>query len=148
MADKPADFDSIVASISPETSLYAAVMEARSRLQHQHPHGYDLRLLACEVWPQLADASKEKALEQLFAAYVVRLHDEERATQLERHTVAGITNLKPLDVAILEDAVASVAPVNDDTEVDGVCASALRNVLRELDLLRFQVRQSRPNEGD
>ncbi|MFE9647655.1 hypothetical protein ACFYO0_26775 [Streptomyces sp. NPDC006365] len=74
-ADASSDFDDI-------SSLYPAVLEARAKLQREHPAGYDLTLIAHEVWPQLSDVAKVRALEMLLTVYVLRLHDEERDARL------------------------------------------------------------------
>ncbi|MFI9174883.1 hypothetical protein [Streptomyces lincolnensis] len=121
------------------STIYDVVQATRARLREKHPHGYDLSILAHEVWPQLDAAKKVRALESLFVTYVLRLHDEERHKQLNRDTVVGLTHLRDGDIQILEDAVSSAGHITPDTEVDGVCASALRNVLAELALLQHRV---------
>ena len=138
MADPSNAFDDIVSAMTTTSSLYAAVQEARAKLQREHPSGYDLTLVAHEVWPQLADAAKVRALELLFTAYVLRLHDEERDARLGRDAASGVTHLEAGDLAILHDAISGAAPVGPDTEIDGVCGSALVNALAELELLQHR----------
>ncbi len=137
-ADASSDFDDIVSAISTTGGLYPAVLEARAKLQREHPAGYDLTLIAHEVWPQLSDVAKVRALEMLFTVYVLRLHDEERDARLGRDEAAGVTHLETDDLAILHDAVAGAVPVGPDTEIDGVCGSALVNALAELELLQHR----------
>jgi len=66
MADASSDFGDIVSAISTTGSLFPSVLEARAKLQREHPAGYDLTLIAHEVWPQLPDIAKARALEMLF----------------------------------------------------------------------------------
>lgn len=139
MADTTDDFDDIVAGIDTTSGLYAAVQEARAKLRREHPHGYNLDLVAHEVWPQLSDVAKVRALEVLFTAYVRRLHDEERDMRLNRDAESGVTHLEVDDLAILRDALAGAAPIGSDTEIDGVCGSALLNAIAELELLQHRI---------
>ncbi|MEV7861882.1 hypothetical protein AB0O86_24385 [Streptomyces hirsutus] len=99
-ADASSDFDDIVSAISTTGGLYPAVLEARAKLQREHPAGYALTLIAHEVWPQLSDVAKVRALEMLFTVYVLRLHDEERDARLGRDAAAGVTHLETDDLLI------------------------------------------------
>ncbi|MGP4008179.1 hypothetical protein [Streptomyces sp. 4N124] len=136
--DHAEGFDDIVSAISTTSTLHGATQEARARLHREHPGGFDIARIAHEVWPQLTDVQKVRALEELFTAYVIRLHDEERAARLDRDATSGVTHLEEFDVDVLHDAVAGAAPIGGDTEIDGVCASALHNVLAELELLQHR----------
>lgn len=81
----------------------------------------------------------------LFTVYVLRLHDEERDARLGRDAAAGVTHLETDDLTIRHDAGAGAVPVGPDTEIDGVCGSALINALAELALLQHQA--ARPVTG-
>ncbi|WP_159053388.1 hypothetical protein [Streptomyces regalis] len=96
-ADTSSDSHDIISAISTTGSLYPAALEARAKLQREHPAG---------------DA------------------------RLGRDAAAGVTHLETDDLAILHDAVAGAVPVGPDTEIDGVCGSALINALAELELLQ------------
>ncbi|MFE6939534.1 hypothetical protein [Streptomyces chartreusis] len=62
--------------------------------EREHPAGYDLTLIAHEVWPQLSDVAKVRALEMLFTVYVLCLRDGERDARLGREAEASVTHLE------------------------------------------------------
>ncbi|MFJ9376838.1 hypothetical protein [Streptomyces sp. NPDC101455] len=132
------EFDDIASALTNSSVWYAAVQEARAKLHREHPHGVDVALIGHEAWRQLTPIQQAQALDGLFVAYVVRLHDEERAARLDQAAAEVKTYLEGDDEHILHDALGAVRPIGEDTEV-GVCASALANVLDELDLLRHRL---------
>ncbi|WP_432004552.1 hypothetical protein [Streptomyces parvus] len=137
MADNA--FGEIVSGITaPGSTLYGAVQEVRAELHREHPGGIDIVQIGHEAWRRRTPVQQAHALDGLFVAYIVRLHDEERAARLNRDSAGGRTHLEDDDLAILHDAVASAAPIGPDTEIDGVCASALANTLAELELLQHR----------
>ncbi|MFT9670519.1 hypothetical protein ACMZ5F_11370 [Streptomyces rhizosphaericola] len=132
-------FDDIVHGINADNAFHGAVQEVRAELHRAHPGEIDLALIGHEAWRRLTPVQQAHALDGLFTAYIIRLHDEERAARLNRDAASGRTHLEDDDLAILHDAVAGAAPIGPDTEIDGVCASALANTLAELELLQRRV---------
>lgn len=135
---EPDDFDEIAAALSNSSVLYGAVQQARAELHRKHPGGIDVTAIGHEAWRKLTPVQQARALDDLFTAYLVRLHDEERAARLDRDAASNRTRLEDDDIAILQDAVASAEPIGPDTEIDAVCASALHNALAELALLQHR----------
>lgn len=118
---------------------YAAVQEARAKLHREHPGGIDVALIGHEAWRQLTPVQQAHALDGLFVAYIVRLHDEERFARLDAAAATAKTYLEGDDEYVLQDALGTVTrPIAEDAQVT-VCASALANVLDELDLIRHRL---------
>lgn len=140
------NFNEIVEGIDSGSDLYAAVQEARSRLHRERPGGVDVALIGHMAWRELTPLQQARALDGLFVAYIVRLHDEERAAKLDAAAAEAKTYLEGDDEHLLHDALGSVRPIGEDTEVT-VCASALANVLDELDLIRHRLAM-RDQDGD
>ncbi|MER5470843.1 hypothetical protein [Streptomyces sp. NPDC002685] len=132
-------FDEIAADLADSSPFYGAVQEARTKLHREHPSGVDVTLIGHEAWRQLTPIQQAQALDGLFVAYIVRLHDEERSARLTAAAAEVKTYLEGDDEHILHDALSAVRPIGEETAVDGVCASALANVLDELDLLRHRL---------
>lgn len=129
--------------ITHSDDWYGAIQEARSKLHREHPSGVDVALIGHEAWRQLTPIQQAKALDGLFVAYIVRLHDEERASRLDAAAATVKTYLEGDDEHILYDALGTVGrPIAEDAEV-AVCASALANVLDELDLVRHRLAMAR-----
>lgn len=142
--DHAEEFDDIVSGIATSSALYGAVQEARAKLHREHPGGIDVARIGHEAWRQLTPVQQAQSLDGLFTAYIVRLHDEERARQLGAAAADETkTYLEPDDEHILADSLAGAESLGPDTQVDGVCASALSNVLSELDLLRHRLAMSK-----
>lgn len=134
------DFDEIASAFTSSTDFYAAVQETRARLHREHPGGIDVTRIGHEAWRQLTPVQQARALDGLFVAYIVRLYDEERTQQLDTAAADETkTYLEPDDEHLLADSLAGAEAIGPDAQVDGVCASALANVLSELDLLRHRV---------
>ncbi|MFF2511667.1 hypothetical protein [Streptomyces sp. NPDC058086] len=145
MAD-PEAFDEIAASLADTSAFYGAVQEARAKLHREHPGGVDVTLIGHEAWRQLTPVQQAQALDGLFVAYIVRLHDEERAAKLNAAAAEVKTYLEGDDEHMLHDALGAVRPIGEDTEVNGICASALANVLDELDLLRHRLAMAKRDD--
>lgn len=147
MADTTDGFDDIVSELSHTSSLYGAVQEARAKLHREHPGGVDVARIGHEAWRQLTPMQQAQSLDGMFVAYIVRLHDEERAQQLDTAAADKTkTYLEPDDEHILADSLAGADSLGPDAQVDGVCASALSNVLSELDLLRHRLAMAKRND--
>lgn len=132
------EFNEIASAITNSRDWYAAIQQSRTLLHRENPNGVDCSTIGHHAWRQLTPIQQAKALPDLFTAYVVRLHEEERAAKLQA-TASAKTYLEGDDEYILQDALTSVRPIGEDTTIDGVCASALANVLDELDLLRHRL---------
>ncbi|MFE9601974.1 hypothetical protein [Streptomyces hokutonensis] len=144
MTDNAEDFDDIVDGITTTSTLYGAIQEARAKLHREHPGGIDVAKIGHEAWRQLTPVQQARALPELFTAYVIRLHDEERAQQLDTAAADETkTYLEPDDEHLLADSLSGAESIGPDAEVDGVSASALSNVLSELDLLRHRLAMTR-----
>lgn len=146
MSDSEA-FDEIASSLADSSSFYGAVQEARTKLHREHPGGIDVVLIGHEAWRQLTPVQQAQALDGLFVAYIVRLHDEERAARLDTAAAEVKTYLQGDDEHILRDALFGIQPLGEDATVDGVCASALANVLDELDLLRHRLAMAKRDDN-
>jgi hypothetical protein len=137
------DFDGITAEMTSSDDWYAAVQEARARLDRERPGGAHTSDIGHEAWRQLTPVQQALALDGLFHAYIMRLHEEERAAQRDREmSDEPTTYLEPFDETLLTDAVVSVEPLGPETQVT-VYASALQNVLLEVDLLRHRLAMAR-----
>ncbi|MCX4578147.1 hypothetical protein OHB41_34155 [Streptomyces sp. NBC_01571] len=133
------DFNQIVSGMAGNTDLYAAVQEARAKLHREHPHGVDVAKIGYEAWRQLTPVQQAQSLDGLFVAYIVRLHDEERAARLDAAAAEVKTYLEGDDEHLLHDALSGIRrPIDEEAEIN-VYASALSNVLDELDLLRHRL---------
>lgn len=133
------EFNEIASAITNSTAWYAAVQEARATLHRDNPGGVDCATIGHHAWRQLTPIQQAKALDDLFTAYVVQQHEEERHTKLSTAEASVKTYLEGDDEYVLHIALETVRPIDDDTKVDGICASALANVLDELDLLRHRL---------
>lgn len=144
------DFEQIASAFTSNTDWYAAVQEARARMHREQPGGIDVASIGHEAWKQLTPLQRAKTLDDLFVAYICRLHDEERTTALDAAAAEAKTYLEGDDEYILHDALSSVRPsgIGPGTTVAGVCASALSNVLDELDLLRHRLAMAKLQDGD
>ncbi|MFD4790545.1 hypothetical protein ACFWN1_26530 [Streptomyces sp. NPDC058459] len=133
------DFKDIAASISAPAVWYAAVQEASAKLHRQHPGGIDVTLIGHEAWRQLTPVQRAHALDELFVTYIARIREEERISRLDVAAATVKTYLEGDDEYILQDALSIVSrPIAEDAEVT-VSASALANVLAELDLIRHRL---------
>ncbi|MFE7803988.1 hypothetical protein ACFU51_04840 [Streptomyces sp. NPDC057430] len=135
------DFDDIASAFTSNTDWYAAVQEARTSLHREHPDGVDVASIGHEAWKQLTPIQQARALDDLFVAYICRLHDEERTTALAAAAAEVKTYIEADDEYLLHVALNTVRTggIKPDTLVDGVCALSLSNVLDELDLLRHRL---------
>lgn len=131
--------DDISSAFTTTTDWYAAVQEASARMHREQPGGVDVAAIGHEAWRQLTPLQQAQALDGLFVAYIVRLHDEERAALLDQAAAEAKTYLQDDDEYLLHDALNAVRPITADTKVNGVCATALASVLDELDLLRHRL---------
>ncbi|MEV4043143.1 hypothetical protein [Streptomyces sp. NPDC049744] len=132
------DFAEIAAGVDSDSVFHGAIQAARTKLHNQQPGGVDVALIGHEAWRQLTPIQQAHALDGLFVAYILRLHDEERTTRLDQAAAEVKTYLEGDDEHLLQDALAAARPINEDTEVS-VCAAALANVLDELDLIRHRL---------
>lgn len=143
------DFDEIASAFTSSTDWYAAVQETRARLHREHPGGIDVAKIGHEAWKQLTPIQQARALDGLFVAYICRLHDEERHQQLNAAADDETkTYLEADDEHILADSLAGAAPIGPDTQIDGVCGSALANMLSELDLLRHRLAMAKTDKEE
>ncbi|MFD0138027.1 hypothetical protein ACFVIL_29305 [Streptomyces sp. NPDC127159] len=142
------EFNEVASAITNSTDWYAAVQQARNILLRENPGGVDCATIGHHAWRQLTPVQQALALPDLFTAYIVRLHDEDRFAQLNAADAEVKTYLEGDDEYILHDALKGVRPIDEDTTVNGVCASALANVLDELDLLRHRLAMRDQNERD
>ncbi|MDH2392350.1 hypothetical protein QCN29_26945 [Streptomyces sp. HNM0663] len=142
-------FDEIASAFTSSTDWYAAVQEAQGRLHREHPRGIDVAKIGHAAWKQLTPLQQARALDDLFVAYICRLHDEERAAALDAAAAEVKTYLEGEDEYLLHSALNEVRPsgIGTDTVVDGVCASALANVLDELDLLRHRLVMAKASDN-
>ncbi|MFJ7242359.1 hypothetical protein ACIQWB_35270 [Streptomyces olivaceus] len=134
----PDGFAEITAAIDSDNVFHGAIQAARTKLHNQQPGGVDVALIGHEAWRQLTPIQQAHALDGLFVAYILRLHDEERSRRLDQAAAEIKTYLEGDDEHLLQDALGTVRPIGEDTEVT-VCASALANVLDELDILRHRL---------
>ncbi len=137
----------IASAFTNSADWYAAVQEARARLHREQPGGVDVASIGHEAWRQLTPIQQAHALDDLFVAYIIRLHDEDRAAALDTAAAEVKTYLEADDEYLLHDALNGVRPIGADTTVDGVYASALANVLDELDLLRHRLAMAKADQG-
>lgn len=143
------DFDEIASAFTSCTDWYAVVQETRARMHREKPGGIDVAKIGEEAWRQLTPIQQARALPDLWVAYIIRLHDEERHQQLDTAAADETkTFIEPDDEHILVDSLIGIGQIGEDTQVDGVCASALNNVLSELDLLRHRLAMVKVKEGD
>ncbi|MBZ3918173.1 hypothetical protein [Streptomyces acidiscabies] len=140
------EFNEIASAITNSPDWYAAIQQSRTLLHRENPSGVDCTTIGHHAWRQLTPIQQAKALPDLFTAYLVQLHEEERAAKLQA-TASVKTYLEGDDEYILQDALQGVRPIGEDTVIDGVCASALANVLDELDLLRHRLAMRDRKEG-
>ncbi|MEU0786998.1 hypothetical protein ABZ341_36230 [Streptomyces sp. NPDC006173] len=134
------------AEITAGSAYYGAVQEARAKLHREQAGSIDVARIGHEAWRQLTPVQQAQSLDGLFVAYIVRLHDEERFARLSAAAAEVKTYLAPDDEHILQDALGTVRPIGDATEVS-VCASALANVLDEIDLLRHRLAMAKPDSS-
>ncbi|MFE4701429.1 hypothetical protein ACFRIC_30645 [Streptomyces sp. NPDC056738] len=127
---------------------YAAVQEAQAKLHREDPGAWiDVKAIGHAAWRELTPVEQAHALDDLFVAYVLRVNDEQRAARLDQAAAEVKTYLVGDDEHILQDQLGTVdRPIAEDTEVK-VCASALANVLDELDLIRHRL-SMRDREGE
>ncbi|MFE9432188.1 hypothetical protein [Streptomyces sp. NPDC006640] len=127
---------------------YAAVQEAQAKLHREDPGAWiDVKAIGHAAWRELTPVEQAHALDDLFVAYIMRIHDEQRADRLDKAAAEVKTYLVPDDEHLLQDALSAVdRPIPEDAEVK-VCASALANVLDELDLIRHRLAM-RDQTGD
>jgi hypothetical protein len=125
-----------------DNDWYAAVQEARTHLARESPHGVDAKLIGHRAWRQLTPVQQAHALDALFAAYIVRLHDEERAAQLNQADQTVKTFLQGDEEHALQQVLGTVRPITEDTTVR-VSAADLVNILDELDLVRHRLDMAR-----
>jgi hypothetical protein len=124
------------------------VPEPRRRLDRETPGSWiDVKDIGHAAWRELTPIQQAKSLDGLFVAYVLRINDEQRAARLNQAAAEVKTYLEPDDEHLLYDALSAVRPIGEDTAVDGVCASALANVLNELDLLRHRLAMARQDDA-
>lgn len=133
------DLDDVADGFTTSTDWYAAVQQARAQMHREQPGGVEVAAIGHAAWRQLTPVQQAHALPDLFVAYIVRLHEEERFRQLQDASAEVKTYLEGDDEHLLQDALGAVRPITEATTVDGVCASALANVLDELDLLRHRL---------
>ncbi|MBC3988027.1 hypothetical protein H8N00_03750 [Streptomyces sp. AC563] len=144
-------FESITSGIAHDSPWYAAVQEARAAAHRANPQGVDTVEIGHAAWRQLTPVQQAKALDGLFAAYIRQLYDEEHAAHLDAVAADETRSyLQPDDEYLLQVAVAGIESTDEETTVDGVNVEALRNVLAELDLLRWRLtsRSSTGSEGE
>jgi hypothetical protein len=131
-------FADIVTSAADSTGLVAAVREASALLLREQPDGVDVVKIGHAAWRQLTPVQQARSLDLLFHAFVLRLNEEDRTTQLDQAVAAVKTYLTGDEETELHIALGEVRPVDDDTTVT-VNARDLSNVLDELDLLRHRL---------
>lgn len=141
------DFEETATAFTNSVPWYAAVQEASAELHREKPGGVDVALIGHRAWRQLTPVEQAHALDDLFVAYICKLHDEQRAARLDDASASVKTYIEGDDEYLLQDALNGVRPISDDTTVDGVCASALSNVLDELDLLRHRLAMAKTTEA-
>ena len=146
MADTTDDFEGIVSGLA-DSPFYGAVQEAQAKLHRENPGSWiDVKTIGHAAWRELTPIQRAQALDGLFSAYVRRVNDERRAARLDQAAAEVKTYLEADDEHLLHDALSSVRPIGEETEVNGVCASALANVLDELDLLRHRLAMARRDD--
>ncbi|MFF7192645.1 hypothetical protein ACFZAM_02865 [Streptomyces sp. NPDC008079] len=134
------DFDEIAADLaSPSSAWLGAVQEARAELLREHPEGVGHIQIGHRAWQKITPIQRAHALDPLFHAYVLRVYDEERAAQLGAAVDEGRSYIEPDDEHLLAESLLDVDFSDPDAQVDGVLASALSNVLSELDLVRHRL---------
>lgn len=141
------DFEDIVTGFTSSSVWLGAIREAGAELHRERPSGLDVTLIGHRAWKQLTPVQQAEALPDLFAAYVVLLHERERAEHFDRLEATGETCLDGDDEYLLHEALGRVQPITEDTEVNRVCASALSNVLDEVALLRHRLGKRTAQDG-
>jgi hypothetical protein len=129
-------FEEIATGFTSSNIWRGAVKQATAELHFERPGGIDVTVIGHRAWKKLTPIQQAEALPDLFGAYIVLLGERERAEQLAAFAATHETALEGDDEYLLQDALSGVAPISESTTVDGVCASALSNVLDELNLLR------------
>lgn len=145
------DFNEIAADLANHgDDFYAQYQESRAILQRQNPGGVDVTKIGQHAWQQITPVQRAHALDGLFQAYFMKIYDEERAARLDTAAADETkTYLETDDVYLLHDALSGSHPIGEDTEVNRVCASALCNVLAELELLQHRLAMTKdPAQGD
>jgi hypothetical protein len=141
------DFEDVADGFTNSTEWYAAVQEARAKMHREQSGGVDVAAIGHEAWRTLTPVQQAHALPDLFVSYIVRLHEEERARQLQTAAAdPAKTYLEADDEFHLQDAVAGIDLSSPEVEIHGVPARALSNVLSELDLLRHRLRMANTPE--
>lgn len=133
------DFDEIATAFTNSADWYAAVQEATAELHREKPGGVDVALIGHRAWRQLTPVQQARTLDDLFVAWICKVDDEQRAARLDNASASVKTYLEGDDEYLLQDALNGVRPIDADTTVNGVCASALGNVLDELVLVRHRL---------
>jgi hypothetical protein len=132
-------FDDIASAITNSSAWHGAVQQARTEVHRQNPGGVDLARIGHAAWAKLTPIQQARALPDLFTAYIVRLYEEEREQQLAKAVREQRSYLEPDDEHLLADSLSAVDFTDEAAQVDGVCASALSNLLSEVDLLRHRL---------
>lgn len=143
-------FEEAVSSFTDASPWYAAVQEARAAALREHATGggYSSRQVGHNAWRQLTPVQQANALDELFGAYVMRLHMEEMEQQRDQASATATTYLAGDEEHDLWEVLSAVPrPIEDDATVDKVPARSLGNVLSELDLIRHRLAMA-TQEGD
>lgn len=141
------DFDDIVTAAGDSTGLVAAVREATAELLRETPNGVDTITIGHRAWKQLTPVQQAHALNPLFHAFVMQLHDEDQSTQIAQATASVKTYLSGEEELELHRALGEVRPLSDDTTVT-VNAVDLSNVLDELVLVRHRLAMATAEGGE
>jgi hypothetical protein len=102
----------------------------------EYPNGYTIELPGRHAWLTSTPAEREAALDSLFYAYWLLIHQEDTERRLERDVEDSTSYLSASDTAVLWDCVHGSA--TDQEEIPAYRQSLI-NVLCELELLQHRI---------
>ncbi|MFF1743532.1 hypothetical protein [Streptomyces mirabilis] len=156
MTDREA-FDEVAAAYLPEHVtvrvkaglFYSLVHAALAVKLREQPTGSSVGLIEIghAAWRQLTPIEQAHTLDTLFTAYIRRVIDEDRERQLSAAAADDTkTYLEPDDLPLLAECLSYVEVIDDGTQLEGVPASSLHNVLSEIDLLRHRLAMTKRDD--
>lgn len=113
----------------------------------EYPDGYNIELPGRHAWDSLTTEQRAEALNSLFYAYALLIHDEDNERRLDHDADNGTSYLKPGDVALLWEYTHAAHNEHGEVLVDH---AALLNVLCEVELLQHRLTrfQNRDDSGE
>lgn len=129
--------------------FYSLVEEILAKHREEKPaRSHGLIEIGHAAWRQLTPIEQAHTLDTLFTAYIIRVIDEGRERQLTAAATSDTkTYLGPDDLPHLAECLAGVEVIDEETQVEGVFADSLRNVLDEIDLLRHRLAMNKRDDS-